>query len=458
MSTLDRLTVASESRTETAPAVSGIRNPKRTAGAADDSRAKWFRFYAGFSAGFVEDTINQLDLKPGAILLDPWLGTGTTSEIATAKGYQIRGYDLNPAMLLVARARLLATETADDVATLVKRICHTYERGILRPETTTKSGIDDPLEQWLQPASARAFRMLECSVAAAVSNHSCSSTSPIWKNAGQVPPIVAFIYVGLFRTLRHFISKFQSSNPTWVKVSKGNARIQLSIERIYNRFLSEITLMQDALSSETRVMPSVGKRRCIITRASSTKLPLASNSVDVVLSSPPYCTRIDYVRATLPELAVIRFPNGESIRRMREQMIGTPTISKDSHDHDRAWGPTCNRFLSKVETHSSKASSTYYLKYYRQYFAKVFASLREIDRVLNESGQCVLVVQDSYYKDVPNDLPTIYGEMAREVGWTLKHQIDFPVKRTLAGINPRVKQYRNDFQAVESALIFRKMV
>ena len=456
MPTLDRLSAVGVSRTETAPAILGISNPKRSAGVDNHSRGRWFPYYAGFSAGFVEDAIEYLDLKPGAILLDPWLGTGTTSEIAIAKGYQIRGYDLNPAMLLVARARLLATETAADVSTLVEQIRHTYKRGILGSERVTKPGIDDPLEQWLQPASARAFRVLESSVAAIASNHSYSSASPIWKNVGRVPPTLAFLYVGLFRTLRHFVSKFQSSNPTWVKISKGGPRVQLSIERIINRFLSEITHLQDALNSETRIMPAVGNRRCVITQASSIKLPLPSNSVDAVVASPPYCTRIDYVRATLPELAAIRYPNGDSIRRLREQMIGTPTISKGNYDHDRAWGPSCNRFLSKVETHSSKASSTYYLKCYQQYFTSAFVSLREIDRVLNDSGQCVLVIQDSYYKDVHNDLPTIFCEMAQGLGWQLNEKIDFHVKRTLAGINPEVKQYRRDFQAVESALIFRK--
>jgi hypothetical protein len=452
----DRLTTATASRTETTAVLSGIRSPKRTARANDASRAGWFRYYAGFSAGFVEDTINQLDIKPGAMLLDPWLGAGTTSEVATAKGYQIRGYDLNPAMLFVARARVLGTDTANEVARLVNRICHMYGRSTLRPVTATKSEIDDPLEQWLQPASARAFRNLESRVAAAVSNQPRSIAPPIWENVGRVSPIEAFFYVALFRTLRHFISRFLSSNPTWVKVSKGNPRIHLSMEKINSRFLYEITRLQDALSAETNKMPSVGQRRCVINQASSMNLPLASNTVDLVLSSPPYCTRIDYVRATLPELAVIRFPNGESIRRLREQMIGTPTISKNNYDNVRAWGPTCNQFLCNVETHSSKASSTYYLKYYRQYFSSAFASLREIDRVLNDSGRCVLVVQDSYYKDVPNELPTIFSEMARRVGWSLSQRMDFPVKRTLAGINPEVRQYRSDFGAVESALIFRK--
>ena len=458
MPTQKRLTTANDSRTETASLVSGIRNPKRSAGATDTSRAGWFRYYAGFSAAFVEDAINQLDLKPGATLLDPWLGAGTTSEVATAMGYRFRGYDLNPAMLLVARARLLSTDTANDIAVLVKRICRTYERGVLKRKTRDKSELNEPLEQWLQPASACAFRILECAVANAVSNCSRPPARPIWKTVSQVTPIEAFLYVALFRTLRHFISKFQSSNPTWVKVSEGKSRVQLSIERIYNRFLKEITILQDSVNAETRIMPSVENRRCLINRASSLKLPLSSNAVDVVLSSPPYCTRIDYVRATLPELAVIRFPNGKSIRSLREQMIGTPTVSNGSYDHDHVWGPTCNKFLSKVRAHSSKASSTYYLKYYRQYFASAFASLREIDRVLKNCGQCVLVIQDSYYKDIRNDLPAIYCEMSEGLGWKLSMKLDYPVKRTLAGINPKVKQYRNVFHAIESALIFRKMV
>jgi hypothetical protein len=194
----------------------------------------------------------------------------------------------------------------------------------------------------------------------------------------------------------------------------------------------------------------------VIDRASSLRIPLSSGSVDAVISSPPYCTRIDYVRATLPELAVIGYPNGDSIRQLREKMIGTPTIDKNQNYDSHAWGKTCSHFLSAVKRHPSKASSTYYLKYYRQYFASVFASVREIDRVLKRSGRCVLVVQDSYYKDVRIDLHRIFIEMAKGLGWSLKQKVDFHVKQTLAGVNPEVKPYRQTFQATESALVFSK--
>lgn len=437
------------------PVQMGIRSPKRRV-VAEEFRANWFRYYPGFSVGFVEDILAQLALPIGSTILDPWLGAGTTSEVATAKKYRIRGFDLNPAMLIVAKARTLATSDTHQIPSLAEAISRSYQRRRARCAKKSARPMTEQLEQWLQPAAARAFRVLERCVAEAVQEEKPSTSSPIWARPNDAPAILAFFYVALFRSLRHFITEFQSSNPTWVKVSGGGERVQLSPDRILNRFCTEIETLLTALASEKRVMPSVGSRTCIINVASSMQLPLSTASVDAVVSSPPYCTRIDYVRATLPELAVIGYPNGDFTRRLRDDMIGTPTMSRAQHYDGTMWSRTCSDFLSTVQQHSSKASSTYYLKYYRQYFASAFASMSEIDRVLKRCGQCVLVVQDSFYKDVPNDVPRIFVEMAKHLGWHLNERIDFPVKQTFAGVNPQVKKYRNKFDATEWVLIFSK--
>jgi SAM-dependent methyltransferase len=429
-----------------------VRSPKRGI-AAGASRAGWFQYYAGFSPGFVEDIITRLDLRSGAIILDPWLGSGTTSEIATIKGYSIRGYDLNPAMLLVAKARTLPTNATDSVSILLDSVCDTYRQRI---KNCLKDGraASEPLEQWLQPASASVFRFLERTVFATAPDS--SSMTPLWRHPSRVPTDLAFLYVGLFRTLRYFVSEFQSSNPTWVKTSDGKARIFLPAERILNRFRKEIHALLTAMQSETQVMPPIRRGKCVIDVASSLDLPLSSKSIDAVISSPPYCTRIDYVRATLPELAVIGYPNGDFIRHLRNQMIGTPTIDNTPDGNAKEWGAVCSRFLKAVQQHASKASSTYYLKCYRQYFGSVFESMREINRVLKPSGKCILVVQDSYYKNIRSDLPRIFIEIANGLGWSLRERLNFPVKQTLAGINPEVKRYRSVFQALESVLHFSK--
>jgi hypothetical protein len=83
---------------------------------------------------------------------------------------------------------------------------------------------------------------------------------------------------------------------------------------------------------------------------------------------------------------------------------------------DPRWGQTCNEFLASVGAHKSKASSGYYLKTHLDYFSKLSSSIDRIVTVMRPGAKAILVVQDSYYKDVHNDLPTIVSEMAELVG------------------------------------------
>jgi hypothetical protein len=193
-----------------------------------------------------------------------------------------------------------------------------------------------------------------------------------------------------------------------------------------------------------------------IDASSSDALPLDSNSMGVVISSPPYCTRIDYAICTWAELSTLGFGLSD-FRSLRERLIGTATIAQKVPQPSSHWGTCCLNFLDRVATHPSKASHSYYLKNHVQYFAAIFRSLREIDRTLQPNGRCVLVVQDSYYKDVHNDLPLIFIQMTGAQGWMLTRRDDFPCTRTMARVNGRSSQYRKPCYATETALWFRKL-
>jgi DNA modification methylase len=196
--------------------------------------------------------------------------------------------------------------------------------------------------------------------------------------------------------------------------------------------------------------------RIKIEQASSDSIPLPDSSVDLVISSPPYCTRIDYAIATSPELALLGCSMNKDIKNLRDCMIGTPTIIEKILEVKSNWGPTCRSFLNSVETHNSKASKSYYYRYHVQYFNSIYESLLEIDRTLVESGKCVIVVQDSYYKDIHNDLPRIFCEMAESIDWSAVDRLNFEIKQTMANCNKEVKKYRSSPNATESVLIFKK--
>jgi ubiquinone/menaquinone biosynthesis C-methylase UbiE len=82
-------------------------------------------------------------------------------------------------------------------------------------------------------------------------------------------------------------------------------------------------------------------------------------------------------------------------------------------------------------------------------------SLAELRRVLKPGGPCVLVVQDTFYKELRNDTPSILLEIAAKAGFQSGARHDFTVPRTKAGMNPKARAYRASSAAVESVLVLR---
>ena len=90
------------------------------------------------------------------------------------------------------------------------------------------------------------------------------------------------------------------------------------------------------------------------------------------------------------------------------------------------------------------------------YSTLINKSLRNIRKSLNKGGGAILVVQDSYYKELHNDLPAIITEMAEDCGLSLRRREDFRMERTLAAVNPRVREYRKATHATEAVLCFSR--
>jgi len=310
----------------------------------------------------------------------------------------------------------------------------------------------DPLLTWLVPNSGSHFRSIEAGIQKLLIDDSCYQNLNR-RGLQALSDLAAFFYVALFRTLRRFLRPFLPSNPTWVKKPKRQAsRLRPDAVAARVAFRSEVEQML-TLPAKTEKTKTPGKKHLAV--ASSESLPLRDEAIDLVLSSPPYCTRIDYAVATAIELAALGYSADEEFD-LRRCLIGNTTVPKTPPSISTELGSTCLRFLKGLAEHPSKASSTYYLKNHLQYFHSIRASLAEISRVMRTKARCLLVVQDSYYKNLHNDLPRMFVEMAARQKLTLVERRDFPLSRTMAGINPRVNDYRESFSATESVLSFVK--
>lgn len=402
----------------------------------------WYSYYAGFSLRFAHQALLSLELAKGARVLDPWSGSGTTLVGAREANLRSLGVDANPALVVVSKGRTLGSEVKESLPALAEELIqHAQDDAVLAD--------DDPLTQWADVASAGRLRAYERSIQKVLVGP--GAYIPIRLRGVQtVSSLAAFFYVVAFDVARRWALDARSSNPTWFRrgvshrISVSWADLAADIRRTQARLSASIATRSHR-GTDTRVL-----------LGSSTALPCKDASFQAALTSPPYLTRIDYVIATLPELAVLGYSRADA-ELLRDTMIGTPTISSTSiPDTPAEWGPAVKALLDAVRTHQSKASASYYLKTFIQYFDAMSRSIHELGRVVEPGGTLLLVVQDSFYKEIRVDLAALLTEIACRGEWVAAGQTDFTSSRSLAVINPRVRQYRSSFATAESVVWLRR--
>nr|WP_237212716.1 DNA methyltransferase [Ruegeria lacuscaerulensis] len=405
----------------------------------------FFPYYAGYPEVFVDELLSSADLRQSSVVLDPWNGSGTTTLAAARKGHRSIGYDINPVMIVIARARLLPKSEADSLEPILQQVLEGCE-----PQLEVPS--NDPLNKWFHDETTAAIRALERSICERLVGRLTLNHSGV--NLEYLSSIAAAFYVALFAVGRKLVSSFRSTNPTWIRVAKVDEdRVHVDGSNVRELFRDQIVAMTLELlhPSHNREIDFAAVELATV---DSQNCNVEEEAIDLVVTSPPYCTRIDYTAATRVELAILKPLCSIDDRQLSRQMIGSTRVPVDEIEKKEEWGKTCLSFLDKVKAHPSKASSGYYLKTHLDYFEKMAASLKSIRQSLKIGGKAILVVQDSFYKDVHNDLPAILSEMAGPSNLHLKRREDFNVRRTMSGMNVSSKNYNRKPGAVEAVLCF----
>jgi hypothetical protein len=188
-----------------------IINPKRKRVRAQ-GRQDWYSFYAGFSLPFARGIIASARLRPTAVVVDPWNGTGTSTLAAALSGASGVGFDLNPAMVVVGQAKLVDDGDLASIKLALRR-----SSGGNRCAGPLDDA--DPLLVWFSDDAVSEIRAVE-EAFCTLSGHS-RDTNGNGHAARFMPAQAAFFYVSLFRVVRTMVVPFLSSNPTWVKGCEG---------------------------------------------------------------------------------------------------------------------------------------------------------------------------------------------------------------------------------------------
>ena len=340
-------------------------------------------YYAGFSEAFVDYAIKNSALKEGALILDPWNGSGTTTAVATRKNLNSIGLDINPATLLYAYARLASKQDlkrAQELFLEIRKLKVINSRAKIQKA----NGVNF---LWFTEKSTyqlNAFR-----------ENIFLIEDEFLKN------LLNFIAVKAFRMQ---LDNFLCSNPTWIKRPKEKQDL---IEFDFKRYLKDFEKTIDLLIASTADFKVCHHQEPRLEIGSSSNSKLETASIDCIITSPPYCTRIDYAIMTLPELVWLKM-SFDDIKQLRRDIIGTTTVEKSLEEIKLT--PKAQKILNLVQAHDSKASATYYYKNLKSYFIKMELSFLELARVLKKTGSLHIVLQDSKYKDLDLKISEVFAE------------------------------------------------
>lgn len=328
----------------------------------------------------------------GEVVLDPMAGSGTTIVEAALAGRIGIGIDLDPLATKIALAKTSpihpghAAVAAEQITSHARLLLATRGEK-LRDMALSQMSPDSRrfVEYWFQPHTI-------AELAALVSSIRTQCVEPRVRNFFEVLLSSAIVTksggVSMARDLAH-------SRPHRV----ASKRVKSALDLFALRAKKSLAMLD-----EMRRAPGSG----YTLKGNARKLPLQDESVDLVVTSPPYANAIDYVRAHKFSLVWFGY-DVATLREHRRKYIGAEIGWRCGKNLPGEIGP---RTLHEVRQVDSRRAAVV-----ERYFHEMLDALFEMYRVLKAGRAAVIVVGSSTIRGVVVPTALILAELAEKVGF-----------------------------------------
>jgi hypothetical protein len=178
---------------------------------------------------------------------------------------------------------------------------------------------------------------------------------------------------------------------------------------------SALAMFESQLNKAVKAVQEIApvpKATASALRSDCRSLPLASNSVDLIVTSPPYANAIDYMRAH--KFSLVWFGRGvKELSSLRGNYIG----SEKSQALDHFTLPEdVERSITYLESLDERKAQVL-----RKYFRDMRLALKEMHRVLKSNRAAVIVVGPSTMRGVRISTQEWLASIAQDLGF---HVVD----------------------------------
>jgi hypothetical protein len=317
-------------------------------------------------------------------------GSGTTLVQARLLGRNAVGFDIDPLACLIANVK--CTEIDPSEALRAGRKVLQAARLSLSEEVGDQSWPDCPNpDYWFDQTVASELAALRRSIQA----------------ARVSPRIRAFLWV-CFSSL--IMAKESVANARDIIHSRHHHRAHTKVPDVLARFETRLNRMSAAA---TRLVPFLTRHTTTVSvhRGDARRLPLQSESIDLVFTSPPYATALDYQRSHFLSMAwltpALHFTY-EEYKSLRPKYIGTAKAA--------SIGASTNSAIADPVVDAIRNRCPLQAKTISRYFDDMQVVLREISRVLKSGRHAIIVVCPSHIRTIAVPTDEILSQLGTAEG------------------------------------------
>jgi len=354
----------------------------------------------------------------GDVVLDPMAGSGTTVFEAYLSGRTAIGFDIDPLALLLTKVK---TSTYDKrgVWSTYKKIMNTAQDWLKQSPLICREMLRQRYDEktmqffdyWFLPETQiELFALVyaierSCDLEYRALFQTIFSSIIITKSGG------VSLALDLAHTRPHKARAVVRPDGTAVY---GNEILQdpakkrsFHVKRL--RSVLEEFEKKCIVSFRQLTCTEAGQIRPLVSMANAQNLPLRDNSVDLIVTSPPYASNaIDYMRAHKFSLSWFGYPL-ETLSKIREDTIGGEATKNFPY---QILPETAARIVDKISGLDSKKGAVLH-----RYYSEMTMVLREMYRVLKSEKAAIVVVGSSILRGIDTQTHQCLAEIGKRIGF-----------------------------------------